>query len=113
SSVTIISQHLAQEMFPNESAVGKILYMGTLPLTIVGIVERMVSPWSESDTFNHVILIPTIIKEESVNYLVRTGKDDRHLIMHSLIEKLRALDNTRLVVDEMTMEQIKRKSYAD
>lgn len=113
SSVAIISQHLAQEIFPDESAVGKILYKGTMPLTVVGVVEQMVSPWSDSDTFNHIILVPTIVKEESINYLVRTGENDRHLIMYSLIEKLRALDNTRLVVDEKTIEQIKRESYAD
>lgn len=113
NSVVIISQHLAQEIFPDESAVGKTLYKGAMPLTVVGIVEQMVSPWSDSDRFNHAIFVPTIVKEGSINYLVRTGKDDRYFIMSSLIEKLRALDNTRLVVDENTMEKIKGKSYAD
>lgn len=111
-SVTVITKDIAEEMFPDESAVGKTVYMGTLPLTIVGVVERLMGPWPESDTANNVTLIPAMVKEDSIDYLVRAKRGERDAIMLSLVEKLRAIDSSRLIADEKSMMKIKRDSYS-
>ncbi len=110
-SVAIITKHIAEQMFPDESAVGKTVYMGPLPLTIVGVVERLMGPWPSSDTANNVTLLPVIVKEDSINYLVRARQEERDSIMHALVEKLASIDNTRQPVDEKSWEDIKRDVY--
>lgn len=111
-SVTIMTQDIAERIFPEESAVGKTVFMGDLPLTVVGVVERMVSPWPESKRAYDAILIPIIVKEDSTHYLVRTSKGDRDRLMHALVEKLRSVDSTRSIGEEKSMVQIKREAYA-
>lgn len=110
-SVTIVSQDIARKMFPGESAVGKTVYMGNLQLTIIGVVERLMPPWPDAD-FAASIILPEISKDNSINYLVRTNSEQRDEIMHSLVEKLRSIDSTRLIGDEKSMEQIKRETYS-
>lgn len=111
-TVAIITKDIADKMFPGESAVGKTVYMGTLPLTIVGIVERLMGPWPDSEFATNATILPAIVKDDAINYLVRTESGQRDAIMHSLLEKLRSIDNTRLVGDEKSIEQIKRESYS-
>lgn len=111
-TVAIITKDIADRMFPNESAVGNTIYMGRLPLTIVGVAERLMSPWPNSEHANSVTILPAIVKGNSINYLVRTEVGQRDAIMHSLLEKLRSIDSSRLVGDENSIEQIKRDSYS-
>ncbi len=112
-SVAIISQDLAGKLFPGESSVGKTVYMGSLQLIIIGVVERLMAPWPDSDFATSATILPEIMKENSINYLVRTNPEQRDEVMHSLVEKLRAIDSTRLIGDEKSMEQIKRETYTN
>ncbi|MCE3253091.1 MAG: hypothetical protein K0Q67_2111 [Cellvibrio sp.] len=111
-TAAIITKDIADKMFPDESAVGKTVYMGGLQLTIVGIIERLMGPWPDSEYATSATILPVIVKDDAINYLVRTESGQRDAIMHSLLEKLRSIDSTRLVGDEKSMEKIKRESYA-
>lgn len=111
-TVAIITKDIADKMFPEESAVGKTVYMGGLQLTIVGIIERLMGPWPDSEYATSATILPVIVKDDAINYLVRTESGQRDAIMHFLLEKLRSIDSTRLVGDEKSMEQIKRESYS-
>ena len=110
-SVALIAQDLAEKIFPGESAVGKTVFMGNLQLTIIGVIERLMGPWPDSDFATSATILPEISKDNSINYLVRTNPEQRDDIMHSLVEKLRSIDSTRLIGDEKSMEQIKRETY--
>ena len=46
--VLIITSELARRLFPGESAVGKLAYVSDQPSIIVGVVERMQSPYVDS-----------------------------------------------------------------
>lgn len=110
-SIAIISKDLAEKLFPGESALGKTVYMGNLQLTIIGVVERLMGPWPDSDFATSATILPEIMKDNAINYLVRTNSAQRDDIMHSLVEKLRAIDSTRLIADEKSVQQIKRETY--
>jgi len=110
--VVIITKDMADKMFPGESAVGKTVYMGKLPLTIIGIIERLMGPWPDVEFATSATLLPVMVKDDSINYLVRTESGQRDAIMHSLLEKLRSIDSTRLVGDEKSIEKIKRETYS-
>lgn len=110
-SVALITQDIAEKIFPGESAVGKTVYMGNLQLTIIGVIERLMGPWPDSDFATSATILPEISKDNSINYLVRTNPEQRDDIMHSLVEQLRSVDSTRLIADEKSMKQIKRETY--
>ncbi len=111
-TVAIITKDLATKIFPGESAVGKTVYMGNLQLTIIGIIERLMSPWPDSEFATSATILPEIMKGNSINYLVRTDSEQRDAIMHYLVERLSSIDSTRLIVDEKSVEQIMREAYA-
>jgi putative ABC transport system permease protein len=50
--IAIVSQTLAKKLFPTGTAVGKTVYIGTgpqaLPFQIVGVVEKLQSPWAQN-----------------------------------------------------------------
>ena len=46
--VIIITRDLAKQLFPNGSAVGKLAYASDRPSTIIGVVERMQSPFVDT-----------------------------------------------------------------
>ncbi|MEN0039134.1 MAG: FtsX-like permease family protein [Cellvibrio sp.] len=110
-TVAIITKELAGKMFPDESAVGKAVYMGNVQLTIIGVVERLMGPWPDSEYATSATIIPEIIKDNTINYLVRANSEQRNEIMLSLVEKLRSIDSTRLISDEKSVMQIKRETY--
>jgi putative ABC transport system permease protein len=74
--ITIISQALADKLFPDHDALGKAIYFdgGNKPATIVGIVERLQTPsvesWANDFAWN-TALIPTRLDGGSSRYAVR------------------------------------------
>ncbi len=110
-SVAILTKDLAERMFSDESAVGKTVYMGNLQLTVIGVVERLMGPWPDSEFAASATILPEISKDNSINYLVRTNPEQRDEIMLAVVEKLRAIDSTRLIGDEKSVKQIQRETY--
>lgn len=110
-SVAIITKDLAERMFPGEPAVGKTVFMGNLQLTIIGVIERLMGPWPDSEFAASATILPEISKDNSINYLVRTNPELRDEIMLAIVEKLRAIDSTRLITDEKSVAQIHRETY--
>ncbi|HLI16945.1 MAG TPA: ABC transporter permease [Rhodanobacteraceae bacterium] len=59
--IAIVTEALADKLFPNGSALGKTVYLdgGATPTTIIGVVARMQSPsvgsWSNDFAFNSVL----------------------------------------------------------
>lgn len=72
----IVSKALADKMYPDGHALGKVIYIGDSkkPSTIVGIVERLEVPWNGtwSDSFYENSLIqPVQLTSAFTNYLIR------------------------------------------
>ncbi|MBS0557165.1 MAG: ABC transporter permease [Proteobacteria bacterium] len=75
-TVAIISQALADKLYPAHDALGKAIYFdgGTSPTTIIGIVERLqastVDSWANAFAWN-TALIPTRLDAGYARYAVR------------------------------------------
>jgi putative ABC transport system permease protein len=74
--ITIITQALADKLFPDHDALGKAVYFdgGKTPATIVGILERLQTPsvesWANDFAWN-TALVPTRLDSTSSRYAVR------------------------------------------
>lgn len=109
----IVTQKFADEMFHGEPALGKTVFVGgDIPVKIIGIVDRMLGAWSQWEHAGNVVFFPGVRKDDSIDYLARVNEDERDKILLAIVEKLRAIDDTRIVVDEKTMARMKHDSYA-
>jgi putative ABC transport system permease protein len=73
----IVSRALAKKMFPDGSALGKMVYVSAKPSVIVGVVERMQAPWVDSFAAkwaDYSTLVPyQLLDPAGSNYVVRTA----------------------------------------
>ena len=78
-SVIIITSELAQRLFPDGSALGKLAYISDKPSIIVGIVERLRNPWVDSSMARWAdcsTLMPLRQLSAVTHYVIRTQPGD-------------------------------------
>ncbi|PKO58873.1 MAG: ABC transporter permease [Betaproteobacteria bacterium HGW-Betaproteobacteria-18] len=115
--VAIITQALAKKLFPgNASAVGKHVFLGTSAdapeYEIVGVVERLQSPWSQHGNAGELPLITAIRPIQSyVDYVVRTEPGQIDRVMRDAEEALTRAGSERLVIGKFTMLDIRDRRY--
>jgi putative ABC transport system permease protein len=115
----IVSRTLAQQLFPGESALGKIVYLygGARPSTIIGIVERLPTPWSfglASRPFvENSVLIPYLAAEPGYPMMVRVEPDRLRTLMQTVPKKLHELDRARELDHLYPFSETRREHYAN
>ncbi len=111
----VVSLAFAQEMFPGAAleAVGKTIYdYENHGLRVIGIVEKLQSPWPNSDWIvERSVLIPDIIIDGNTTYLVRTEHGQRDDIMLEVEERLAASAHERIVRNNLSMTQSRAELY--
>jgi putative ABC transport system permease protein len=58
SKVCVLSEHLAQEVFPGQNPVGKDIHVGELSLTVVGVFRERMSTFGQSEIRTDSVLVP-------------------------------------------------------
>lgn len=109
-SKAIVTQQLADKLFPSEGAVGKAIYLGgeDNPLEIVGIVERNLGPWPNSHDAGSTLFFPAIMDTQWFDYVVRAEPGQREAVAKRLEEKLAERDPHRVITVKTLQEQLDR-----
>lgn len=108
----ILSQALAKRLFPNGSALGKQVYMRDDPQTVVGVVERLQSPWVTSDIHENGVLVPIRMEFQSdMRYLVRTQPGERDRVLGELEPLLLKIDTGRIIRNIRDYDEIRARGY--
>ncbi|GAA5082535.1 ABC transporter permease [Lysobacter panacisoli] len=118
-SSVIVTRTLAQTLFGEENAVGKVIYSSIPgrngPLTVVGVVERLQAPWVGWDKVEHSMLVPQYQDGEfdssSARYLVRTEPGRRDEAMKEAERKLGEMNTGRIVRGLRSIEEVRGESY--
>lgn len=98
SPVVIVTQALADDLFPDEDALGNTVYWGDMsPATIVGIIDHMQGSWVSWDKLDNVVIHPRFYADESVRYLVRAKPGTRDSLIPVLEQKLAELNRNRVI----------------
>jgi putative ABC transport system permease protein len=113
----IITQAAASEMYPDISSqqvVGKVAYIeNNLPVTIVGVVERMQAPWKDWSGVERSMLAPMRRGDGFARYVIRTEPGMRDATIPR-IERLLARNNTgRIIEGTMTQTDIRKRAYLE
>jgi putative ABC transport system permease protein len=115
----IVTQALADQLYPDGNAVGKVIYSGLggkgSSSTIVGVLERLQAPWVGWDKVEHAMLIPQYQDGEfdssSARYLIRTEPGRRDEVMKEAERKLAEVNSGRIVRGVRSVEEVRGDSY--
>ncbi len=116
SPVMLVTRALAQKLFPDGNAVGKLVYTDDdqPPTTIVGVVEELQNPWLDDATVDYSVLWPThIAYGNGSSYVVRAEPGRRDEVMKLVEAKLGESNRSRIVRNMRSMETVRAKAYAD
>jgi putative ABC transport system permease protein len=111
--VVIVSQPLAQRIFPDGRALGHVIYLGKTPSTIVGIVERMQASHASTaeSVAEHAVLAPFEWHGSTALYVVRARQGRRDALMQAVPSKLTQLDRARVITHLSSFEDTRRDAY--
>lgn len=108
----LVTQQLADELFPDEDALGKPIYWGSMELsTIVGIIDHMHGSWVSWDNLNNVVIQPGKPAFINNRYIARVEPGMRDEIMPLIEQKLGESNLMRVVKNVRSLEEMAANSY--
>lgn len=113
----IVTQDLANKVVANETALGKVVYVSSVPHTIVGVIANMEVPAVGTRSFAYrSILSPTRLADpDGDQYIVRAKPGQAERVRQSLAASLFSLSRMR-IIDEVDGVQafhaLRSKAYS-
>jgi putative ABC transport system permease protein len=115
--IAIITSAMATELYPEiapEDAVGKVAYIeNDLPVTIVGILDRMQAPWKDWTGLERSMLVPMMRGDEFARYVIRTEPGYRDELIPQIEQMLAERDTGRIIDGARTMTEIRESAYLE
>ncbi|MBB1507582.1 ABC transporter permease [Pseudoalteromonas sp. SG41-1] len=112
TNVTVVTEALANELFPKGDGLGKTIYFGDLPLQIIGITAPMKGPWLKDSHPNNVALIPYIQGKTYAQFAVRTKPGQRAAVMKQIETAMLNNYNKRVINNINGLDQLKDEYVA-
>jgi putative ABC transport system permease protein len=117
-SLVVLTRALADHLFPEGDALGKVVYMsGTRPDTVVGIIEHLQisSPGNPSVPIENgqysVIMASRFAQPSLINYVVRTRPGALPAVMQDVERRLREAEPLRIITELREFEETRRGAY--
>lgn len=111
----IITQSMAEKMFPGESALGKVFYSwGEEPIKIVGIVDHLVRPNEQGgpSAYEYSMIFPIKVPYSmGGNYLLRTDPERRAEVLKAAVDTLQKNNANRIILEQQTMQELRENFY--
>jgi putative ABC transport system permease protein len=116
--IVIVTQALADKLFPQGNAVGKVIYSdgSSAPSTIIGVVARMQIPSNGSfgsDFAWNSTLVPTRLDANFARYVGRAKPGQLDAVMHAVTPLLYKVNPLRVLDDDSvkSFTDIRAKAY--
>jgi putative ABC transport system permease protein len=111
----IVTQTMAETLFPHENALGKTIYSGLgKPATIVGIIDNMFGTgWTGEGSIDDVAILPQLPRLIGMDYLIRTEPGRRDAVMREVEEHLSTSNPDRVIKWVRSLEFFKKALYLD
>jgi putative ABC transport system permease protein len=109
----IITDSLAKKVFPEGNALGKLLYYGEDPITVIGIVEKMVGSIVHEPIFEENIIIPYVRLSAFKRILIRAeNKAAADKLLGEVEELLIQRNPERVISGINSIGDLKAYSYS-
>ncbi|WP_076541658.1 FtsX-like permease family protein [Shewanella sp. UCD-KL21] len=113
--LAMVSQPFAKAFWGDESPIGKVVYQGTNPIEIIGVIEKLQGAWVNSDNFEYSVIQNIDFSGQSANktYMVRALPE--HIAdLEAVIVKALHADNPNRVIDDFTsLTELKDRTYSN
>jgi len=108
----LITQSLADELFPDDDALGKTVYWGSMePSIIVGIIGHMHGSWVGWDKLTNVVIQPGIYAYTTNKFMIRVEPGMRNELMPLIEQQLGESNRQRVVKSVRSLEEMAARSY--
>ena len=115
SLIVIITQALAERLWPGESALGKTIYLGQdIPVRVVGVVASLIRPsLSNGDnTAQWSMVLPLRMSlGGGGDYVLRTAATDRQRVIKAAVAALKKLDPKRVITKQRTLDDARAEFF--
>ncbi|HXP01976.1 MAG TPA: ABC transporter permease [Luteibacter sp.] len=114
SWTAMLTQDLANKLFPGESAVGKSLIIGDATFRIVGVVDRLAQGGStDTAEIHHAVLLPyRMIPSYGAGFTIRARPGEAARALTGSVAALKAVDPRRVIVDKRLYPEIRSRFFA-
>jgi putative ABC transport system permease protein len=111
----IINRDAAVRLFPDQSAVGKTVYVyGTSPSTVVGVIDKLPHPYPgrRAESAGNAVLYPLRPNFRGGVYMLRVDPAQRDAVIKGAPKAVEGIDDTRIVRDARPLLDMRREFYA-
>ena len=106
----IISRGMADKLYPDQSPLGKPLYVwGEEPQVVVGVFEHLARPTDTLTSDAYAMVVPVTIpySEGGNDYLIRVAPDRRAETIPAAVAALERVASNRIILDRHTMTDVR------
>jgi putative ABC transport system permease protein len=107
--VALITQTMAQRLWPGQSALGKTVYLDkNIGLQVIGILAQLTRSGALSRGADYSMILPVSLNlSEGGFYVIRCAPQDRARVLKDALAKLKALDPNRALLQQGTFDQLR------
>ena len=114
-SSVIVTQGVADKLFPGQNAVGKPIYVwGKDPHTIVGIIDHIARPndWQGAAGAGYAMFMPVVMPfTRGGNYIMRTDPARRAEVLAAVDATLDKVDPNRIILERQTFPEVRQNFF--
>jgi len=109
----IVTKAFVDKVWPNESALGKSVYMGTQHFVVIGVLERLQTAWVDNSNLEFSSVLSVNYPADYKRYLVRAKPADIERLKEVIPEALHKEYPSRVVEGFTTMSERRIEAYRD
>ena len=116
SAVTVITQALADRLWPGQNPLGKTIYLtDRLGVRVVGVLADLVRANAYNDaTAHYSVVLPLFMGAgKNQSYIIRTRPQDREAVLKAAVAALKKADPQRVVTQQRTYDELREKFFAN
>lgn len=111
----IITQALADKLYPGGNALGKVVYYREgKPSTVIGIVAKLTVPWIDSEFHDNVTIMPVTMNDGAQTFVMRTRPGQQDAVFTSVAKVLYDTNRMRVLPEKYgvrTFEMMRANAY--
>ena len=115
--VAIITSAFARSLFPElplAEVVGKTVYIdSSIPVQVVGIIDRMQAAWKSWNFIEHTTLVPQKRGAQAARYVIRAEPGQRDRLIPEIETMLANADRSRIIRGTKTMSEVREEAYLE
>ncbi len=106
--VAVITQTMAERLWPGKAALGQQFYLGPFPITVVGVVEHLARPNNFSLGVEYSMVLPIrLTNQGDSSYVIRTAPQERQRVLAASLAVLKKIDSRRVVIEKNTYDEVR------